>query len=378
MSKYILQVLSIILTISLFIFNIYIVKSINYGFTLIVLAIMLLVSLLLFSYRRIDKRDFIYKEILIVGTTLLLQSIFYLVASSEGYITNFSSIFKNFVSKKNILMVFLIVILREVIRYIIVNVKTRKKYQRAIINILLVIFCVLIDISIATKIYSFATFSLIYDFLAMLIIPSISKNILLNYLSYKAGYIITFSYVLIMDLYIYFLPVIPNLNMLLEAVVLLVFPYFLFTFYNSFTERRRNKLPKKERKKGNKILTIISTIIFAILVCLVSREFKYSMIGVGSGSMTGTINKGDAIIYRKYEGHENLKDKVIVFKKNSVLIVHRVIKSYVMDDGMVYQTKGDYNEKADNWVITDEDIVGVVEKRIPLIAWPSVILNEIF
>ena len=45
---------------------------------------------------------------------------------------------------------------------------------------------------------------------------------------------------------------------------------------------------------------------------------------------------------------------------------------------MVYQTKGDYNESADNWLVEEEDVIGVVEKRIPLIAWPSVILGEIF
>lgn len=377
MFKYILQLLSIILTISLFCFNIYFTKSVNFTLNVVILLGLLIVGIFLFGYRKVDRRDFMYKEVLIVCFTFMMQSIFYLISSKSGYANNYSSMFKNYVAKKTIFYVFATIGLREIVRYMIVNVKSRKKYQTVIMQTLLVIMCVFVDLSIATKIYSFTSFTLVYEFIAMFLIPSVSKNILLNYLCKDAGYIVSFSYVLIMDLYIYFLPVTPDLNMLLEAVALLVFPYVVYMTYTKFSARRTLE-KKKEKKKESKVVNVLSTIIFLILVCLVSREFKYSMIGIGSESMTGTVNKGDAVIYRRYEGNENLKDKVIVFRKNNVMIVHRVIKSYVLEDSMVYQTKGDYNESADNWLVEEEDVIGVVEKRIPLIAWPSVILGEIF
>lgn len=377
MFKYILQLLSIILTISLFCFNIYFTKSVNFALNVVILLGLLIVGIFLFGYRKVDRRDFMYKEVLIICFTFMMQSIFYLISSKSGYANNYSSMFKNYVAKKTIFYVFATIGLREIVRYMIVNVKSRKKYQTVIMQTLLVIMCVFVDLSIATKIYSFTSFTLVYEFIAMFLIPSVSKNILLNYLCKDAGYIVSFSYVLIMDLYIYFLPVTPDLNMLLEAVALLVFPYVVYMTYTKFSARRTLE-KKKEKKKESKVVNVLSTIIFLILVCLVSREFKYSMIGIGSESMTGTVNKGDAVIYRRYEGNENLKDKVIVFRKNNVMIVHRVIKSYVLEDSMVYQTKGDYNESADNWLVEEEDVIGVVEKRIPLIAWPSVILGEIF
>ncbi|MCH5166654.1 MAG: signal peptidase I [Erysipelotrichales bacterium] len=377
MYKYIMQLCTILLTISLLFFNIYFIKSASYGITILVLFGCLIISRLISGYRRPDKRDFIYKEILIIGLAFLIQSVLYLISSKSGFNTNFSSMFKNYISKTTIFSVFLIVFIREIIRYIVVNIETRRKISKVLINLLLLILCVLVDLSVATKIYTFTSFTLVYDFIALFLIPSVAKNILLNYLSVTNGFVLTFSYVLIMDLYIYFMPVTPNLNTLLEAVTLLVFPYVVYAMYNSFTARRV-LIEKKELKKENKLVNTLSIIIFGILVCLVSREFKYSMIGIGSGSMTGTINKGDAIIYRRYEGNENLKDKVIVFRKSNVLIVHRVIKSYVLDNGTIYQTKGDYNDSPDSWVVTDEDIVGVVEKRVPFIAWPSVILSEIF
>lgn len=377
MFKYILQVLSIILTISLLFFNIYISKSINFLFTFLVLLGMLLVSIFLFGYRRIDKRDYKYKFVLVAGLAFLLQSILYLIATKTGYIANYSSMFKSYVDKSIILLVFLTVIVREVIRYSVVNVRTTKKWQNILIQVLLTIMCILVDLAIAPKIYTFTTFTLVYEFIAMFLIPSASKNILLNYLSVIGGYPITFAYVLIMDLYIYFLSVRPELNMLLEAVILLVFPYVVYNYVKELNNRK-TIVKRREKKKENKVVTFISSVIFIILVCLVSREFKYSMIGIGSESMTGTINKGDAIIYKRYEKDENIKDKVIVFRRNNVMIVHRVVKAYPLDGEYVYQTKGDANESADNWLVEESDILGVVEKRIPLIAWPSVLLGEIF
>ncbi len=377
MFKYILQVLSIILTISLLFFNIYISKSISFMFTLVVLLGLLIVSYFLYGYKRIDKRDYKYKFILVAGLAFMLQSILYLIGTRTGYISNYSTMFKNYVEKSMILTIFLTIIVREFVRYIIVNGRTNKKWQSVLINILLIIMCILVDLSIAPKIYTFTSFTLVYEFFALFLIPSASKNILLNYLSVIGGYPITFVYVLIMDLYIYFLSVRPELNMLLEAVILLVFPYVVYNYVKELNNKK-TIIKKKEKKKENKLVTFISSIIFIILVCLVSREFKYSMIGIGSESMTGTINKGDAIIYRRHVEHENLKDKVIVFRKNNVMIVHRVIKVYTLDGEYVFQTKGDANESADNWLVEEKDVLGTVEKRIPLIAWPSVILGEIF
>lgn len=377
MFKYILQVFSIILTISLLFFNIYISKTINFTFTFVVLLGMLVASIFLFGYRKIDKRDYKYKLILVAGLTFMLQSILYLVGTKTGYISNYSSMFKSYVEKSVIVLVFLTVVTRELIRYLVINARTNKKWQSILLQTLLIIMCILVDLAIAPKIYTFTSFTLVYEFLAMFLIPSASKNILLNYLSIIGGYPITFVYVLIMDLYIYFLSVKPELNMLLEAVILLVFPYVVYNYVKELNNRR-TVTKKREKKKENKIVTAISTIIFVILVCLVSREFKYSMIGIGSESMTGTINKGDAIIYKRYEKDEDVKNKVIVFKRNNVMIVHRVIKVYTLDGEYVYQTKGDANESADNWLVEQSDVLGIVEKRVPFIAWPSVILGEIF
>ncbi len=59
-------------------------------------------------------------------------------------------------------------------------------------------------------------------------------------------------------------------------------------------------------------------------------------------------------------------------------IVHRIYRTFSLDGETVYQTKGDYNENADNWIVEKSDITGVVKLRVLWIAWPSVYINEIF
>lgn len=315
------------------------------------------------------------KVFTILSFTFLLQSVCYLVGTKTGYTANLSYIPKGYIALSNVIIIFLTLFIREVLRYVISNAHVKRKYQYYLLQVLLVFLCVAIDLYIAPKRYIFSSFTLVYEFLALFLIPSMSKNIFLSYITKKCGYFATFFYILIMDLNIYLLPSRANLNMLLEAVLLLVFPYLLYLYLKSLEIRRNVEI---KPKKKNKIVSAITTIIFLIMVALVSREFRYSMIGIGSGSMTGTINKGDAIIYDRYQENEDIKGKVIVFRKENRLIVHRVMRQYIVGGKAIYQTKGDYNKSMDNWVVETNDIVGVVEYRIPFIAWPSVLLSEIF
>lgn len=375
MLKYLIQIISLVLTISLLLFNIFLSQKINFFVPLFIVVVLLIISTVLNGYRKVDRRDWKLKIFTIFGFTFLLQSIWYLVGTKTGYTANLSYIPKGYIALSNVFLIFITLFLREVLRYILVNVRVNRKYQYVILQALSVILCVAIDLYIAPKRYIFTSFTLVYEFLALFLIPSVSKNIFLSYISNKCGYIATFFYILIMDLNIYLLPSKANLNMLVEAVVMLVFPYLLYSYLKSLDIRRNVEI---KPKKKNKIISAITTVIFVIMVALVSREFRYSMIGIGSESMTGTINKGDAIIYDRYKENEDINGKVIVFRKDNRLIVHRVMRQYIVEGKAIYQTKGDHNDSMDNWVVDTSEIVGVVEYRIPLIAWPSVLLGEIF
>ena len=97
---------------------------------------------------------------------------------------------------------------------------------------------------------------------------------------------------------------------------------------------------------------------------------------IATASMTGTINKGDAVIVDSKD--RNFKvGKVIAFYREGKVIVHRLVKIKEKDAEYIYITKGDYNDSEDVWKLKDKDIIGCVNFKIPYIGWPSVSLSEI-
>ena len=145
------------------------------------------------------------------------------------------------------------------------------------------------------------------------------------------------------------------------------------------------ELENARKRKKSIIFDIPFYILGLIIVMLVSREFTYSMIAIGSGSMTGEFSKGDAIIYKRYDKKSStissqklVNGDIIVFNMKDRVVVHRIHDIYSLYGEDVYITKGDANESIDDWVVTQDDIIDVVKKKIKFIAWPSVWLTENF
>ncbi len=344
------------------------------------LVVFLILLLTIIRYRKpiIGRNsDIIF---IVVGLCSVMLGFLYLMGLIYGYDVSYSVIYKKYISTTMWATTFLVVIITEIIRYVLSLVDTRQKKRYWLLTIIMLANFVMIDLAIATKTYDFSNFNQLYEFFGLVFIQSIAKNILLNYISKKYGYVPCLCYRLIMDLYIYFMPLTPDINVFIEAVLLLVFPYFVYVLIKELTERKKLE-PASKNKTADRVSTVILSIIFGILVILVSREFNYAMIAIGSESMTGTINKGDAIVYQKYDMDKmELKEgDIIVFAKNNMMIVHRVVKVYTLNEGeYVYQTKGDYNDNVDNWVVTQQEVIGKVKTRVLWIAWPSVLLNEWF
>ena len=379
MYKYITQLMLELVLASLLFFNVFVSKSLDTTLCLISLSVFLILTVLLKQFKKPVLRNKTDGILVVLGTAIILMGAFYMLGFKTGFSNSYSSIFKNYISPIAWIKVFLIVGLSELIRYVVVNIECRKKFFNFSYQALMVIILFFVEMNIATKSYNFSSFNQLYEFFALIFVQSISKNLLLNYVTKRYGIKPCLCYRLIMDLYIYILPIVPKINVFIEGVILLVFPYVVYSLLKSL--ENHNKLePIRKTKKHNKISTIIFSVVFAVLVALVSREFEYAMIAIGSESMTGTVNKGDAIVYKKYhQDTDTLKEgDIIVYVKENVTIVHRIYRIYNLDGETVYQTKGDYNENADNWVVKKGDITGMVKFRVLLIAWPSVYLNEIF
>ena len=101
------------------------------------------------------------------------------------------------------------------------------------------------------------------------------------------------------------------------------------------------------------------------------------MMGIGSNSMKPVISKGDAVIVRKVDNINDLKKgQIIVFKQDGKYIVHRLIKLDKSKELSIV-TKGDANNSKDVKNKSIDDVEGIVEFKIPLIGYPSVLLDEL-
>lgn len=105
------------------------------------------------------------------------------------------------------------------------------------------------------------------------------------------------------------------------------------------------------------VLSIIAIIVIWGLVQLNVQNkeyidiFGYSVFSTETGSMSPTMEKGDIVIIKI--GDEIKENDIITYKKDNVLITHRIVSI----DGDTIITKGDYNNTEDE-PITKNEIIG--------------------
>ncbi len=277
--------------------------------------------------------------------------------------------------KNYIIPIAISVILREFLRY---HVLCKADGNRLVTGISVIMF-ILLDIS--TIIY-YSNFSSNYDiflFIALTLLPSVSSNIAFSYITLKVGYKPVMLYELVMSLYYYLIPIVPNPGNYISSVILLFLPMILLYRIFTFFKKYRDEEVDREYKKYHYGWLILSGVITVILVYFTSGYFKYWAIAVASGSMSPTINKGDVVIIEKVDDdyHKIKKGDVLAFNYENVAIVHRIVN--IVKDGNHYYfyTKGDANSNEDNFAIEEDMVIGVVHVKLPFIGIPTVWLNEL-
>ena len=216
------------------------------------------------------------------------------------------------------------------------------------------------------------------NLLGMTFFPAITANLLYTYLSKRYGMMPCTVYRLILSLYMYIIPVIPNAPQVLPAFAILVLPLIVYFFIDLLFEKKK-KMATQKKSKWRHVVTAFLVATLALFVMLVSCQFRYGILVIGSPSMTGEINVGDAIVYEETKHCEPVKEQdVIVFLKDGQRVVHRVVSIQTVNGQIRYITKGDANEAPDLGYVTEDMIIGVVQFKILYVGYPSLWLKQIF
>ena len=157
----------------------------------------------------------------------------------------------------------------------------------------------------------------------------------------------------------------------------MLLPLVIFLFIHALYEQKRKVAPKRN-KVLERIITIISVIVMSAFIMLISCYFRFGLLVVATESMTGYLNKGDAIIYEQYQEQIIKKGQVIVFDSNNRKVIHRVIDITERNGEIRIYTKGDANETADPDYITTDDVIGVEVLKIKYLGYPTVWMRELF
>jgi len=338
------------------------------------LAIILVLYTIIINFW-IKKRNLISnnkKQIIILMTifAFIYLAIFYLMGLYFGYYKS-TTIFSLWTIRKYILPISVIIITSEIIRSILLALETKES------NILTFIIMVLIDVIIYRDIYDINSLEGVLVLIGFILFASMSCNLLYNYISKRYGYISIIIYRLITVLYVYFIPFVPDIYVFFRSVLRMLYPYFIYKILEYTYSKEEITKAYKDKKKNIFYETILVVLIIGI-VMLVSCKFKYGILVIGSGSMKGTINKGDAIVFEKYDGKQDEIGQIVVFQKDDVKLVHRIVDIKNINGEKRFYTKGDANQKIDDGYITDKQIIGVSKFKILYIGYPSIWVREMF
>lgn len=157
-------------------------------------------------------------------------------------------------------------------------------------------------------------------------------------------------------------------------------------------------MDKKEKiTLTHKIMTIIGSILCVILVpiliincTLIFKSFtnKDEVPSIGgtfplivlTDSMYPEIESGDLIICHQ-ENPENIEEKdIIAFfdpaGNGTSIVTHRVVELVEEDGEIKWRTKGDANNTEDKLLVSQDDLVGVYQTRIPAVGNVAIFMQS--
>ena len=329
------------------------------------------------GYRK-DKSSFDSKNI--VRSVLLYIFLTFLAMYGLGCVVGF---LKNAYSRntftliQNIFLPILTIIFCELIRYVLIWANRDKKFIVCIFTGLLCLF----ELFISIRSLPLNNVEEMFNLIATIILPVIIKNCVMSYLCYHIGYKVPILYRLIMDVYVFVVPFVPDIGDYLNSMILIALPIIIYISAFSYIDDRKKQVDYFFEEEKFSFWDIPVAVFLITLAILVSGFFPHYMIGVGSDSMRPAINKGDAIILKKVTEKTKLKKGDIVAftnEDNTRTIVHRIDEISQANGRTAYVTKGDANNGVDSNVVTISQIKGVVKVKIPFIAYPTVWLTDFF
>lgn len=339
-----------------------------------IIAAILLLPLTFLTLFFIKKRSILSinkKEVLLLLSVIaaVYLVLYYLTGLAFGFYKSVYGL-KLDVALRFIIPISAIIVTTELIRSVI------RAQDNRFADVLCYVSCVIAELLIHSDISDIHSFNTFMEFAGLAFFPAIISNLLYHYLSKRYGPYPNIVYRLITTLYLYIIPYLPAMSNALFAFLNLIVPILVYEFIDVLYEKKR---PKAAAKKNSKISLAVSVLALALMtsvILLISNHFRFGALVIATDSMTGELNRGDVCIFEAYDGQIITEGEVIVFDKDGVSVIHRVIKIERINGANRYYTKGDINPDADPGFVGDGEIKGIALSKLPYAGYPTVWIRE--
>lgn len=330
----------------------------------------------IFAYKKKERESTkknIIKSVIIV--TFIYMIIYYSIGLFIGYLKSpYSHSISNII--KNTISILFIIIVQENLRNVFVDNANKNIIKFAFITLLFLI----INIEWNNFFNNFKDNESIIKYLSTYIIPKLVESMLCTYLVYKDGALASLSYRLVINIFLIFVPVVPDLNWFLSSMISIIVPYFIFIYINYEGSKEAERISKNIKKRQKPISLIITIIILSIIVSFFSGIFKYKPIAIVSNSMIPVFSRGDSVVIKKVNA-QDIKSleigDIIQYRSENKYVVHRIVEKIEGKKDNTYITKGDNNKNVDSKAVSSDKIVGIVCFSVPFIGYPAVYLSEL-
>ena len=267
---------------------------------------------------------------------------------------------------------------REFIRSYLVNSFAKK--ESYFIFVLISLFMTITKFPI-NKYLSLVSLKELVQFLAEFMIPEFSHNFFATYLVFLGGPTLSITYLGIIQGFYWLSPILPDLTWITTALIGIMCPIFFQMTMQSIYLNTTKQIKKREQNDESPVGWLFTSVISIGIIWFAVGVFPIYPSVIATGSMEPMIRPGDIILVKKImdmDGINALREgDVIQFKRDSILISHRIIE--VVDDNkesIKFRTKGDNNSAVDSNLVEAQDVKGIIEYTIPKIGWPTLLIKS--
>lgn len=274
----------------------------------------------------------------------------------------------------NICIVGTVLIGRELARSYILNSVTGVQSYR--IFILVALFMTIISFPIA-RFTDFKSSEEIVKFIAQYLAPEFSKNLLATVLVFHGGALSSILFMGTLDAFEWLSPILPNLKWITAALIGILTPIFLLSFAEVIYAEESKIRKLKDRKDENPWNWIVTTLLSIGIIWFVVGVFPIYPSVIATGSMIPMIQPGDVILIdKRVDTNQLQKGQVIQFKRENILISHRIVDIFETAGEKSYETRGDNNSGPDTELVKPEDVKGEIIGVVPKIGWPTLLIKS--